>query len=35
LAVYIPKDTEREFDLKQGAKVRIYTKLDEIILAPV
>ena len=35
LAVFIPKDIEREFDLKQGAKVRIYTKHDEIILAPV
>lgn len=35
LAVYIPKNIEKEFDLKQGAKVRIYTKRDEIILAPV
>lgn len=35
LAVYIPKDIEREFDLKQGTKVKIYTKRDEIILAPI
>jgi len=35
LAVYIPKDIEREFDLRQGAKVRIYAKRNEIILAPV
>ena len=35
LAVYIPKDIEREFDLRQGTKVRIYAKHNEIILAPV
>ena len=35
LAVYIPKDIEREFDLRQRTKVRIYAKRNEIILAPV
>jgi len=35
LALYIPKQLEAEFALKQGARVRVFSRGREIVIQPV
>ncbi len=35
LAVYIPKEIERELNLESGRKVKVYLRGDEIVIAPI